>query len=242
MVAPLQEAQFTGPIYLGLAEFALTEHDPIAAAATATAGMERLSRTQDRFYAIELAAVAARAEADAAGLARAHRDEAAAAAAAGRARDPVAFLQEEAAVAEAAFGGRVASMSALAEAESRRAAGKRRSRCLARPRWRPLTGPGSPGRGPTRAFASRKPCSRRGLPAAIGRAAVAEAHAAAERLGATPLRDWVDGLARRARVPIRGDRSTATGRPPKRRGKWSVPHRDRGDSGGRPRRPRADPA
>ena len=47
LVDPLQEAQFTGPIYVGLAELALTEHDPVSAAAAATAGLDGLSRTQD---------------------------------------------------------------------------------------------------------------------------------------------------------------------------------------------------
>ena len=34
-------------------------------------------------------------------------------------------------------------------------------------------------------------------------AALADAHAAADRLGAAPLRGWIEGLARRARVQIR---------------------------------------
>ena len=40
-------------------------------------------------------------------------------------------------------------------------------------------------------------------------AALEEAHAAAERLGAAPLRDWVDGLARRARIRLEDSEATA---------------------------------
>ena len=203
LVDPLQEAQFTGPIYLGLAELALTEHDPISAAATATGGLERLSRTQDRFYALELAAVAVRAEADAAGLARAHRDEAAAAAAAERGRVPLAFLQEvsQAAPGTAAFGGRVASMTALATAETVRATGVPDPDA-----WRAAVAAADQAgiawpRAYTR-FRLAEALLEARAPRPDSVVAVAEAHAAAQRLGAAPLRDWVDGLARRARVPI----------------------------------------
>ena len=203
LVAPLQEAQFTGPVYLGLAELALTEHDPISAAATATAGLERLSRTQDRYYAIELAAVAARAEADAAGLARAHRDDAAAAAAAGRARDAVAFLQDASghAAGAASFGGRVPSMSAMAEAESGRAGGTPDPDA-----WRPAVEAADQARVAWPRAYTRFRLAESLLEARAPRRecalALAEAHAAADRLGAAPLRDWVDGLARRARIRL----------------------------------------
>ncbi len=203
LVAPLQEAQFTGPIYLGLTELALTELDPIAAAATATAGLARLSRTQDRFYGIELAAVAARAEADAAGLARAHRDGGAATAAAGRARDPVAFLRDasEQIMGAASFGGRVASMNALAEAENQRAGGTPDPDA-----WRAAVAAADRARAAWPRAYTRFRLAESLLEARAPRrdsvAAVAEAHAAAERLGAAPLRDWVDGLARRARVRL----------------------------------------
>jgi DNA-binding CsgD family transcriptional regulator len=203
LVEPLQEAQFTGPIYLGLTELALTEHDPISAAATATEGLSRLSRTQDRFYAIELAAVATRAHADAAGLARAHRDDAAAGAAAERARVPLAFLQglSRGAPGAAGFGGRVGSMTALATAEAQRAEG------LPHPdSWRAAVAAADEARiAWPRAYA-RFRLAEALLEARAPRAesvlALAEAHTAANRLGATPLRDWIGALARRARVPI----------------------------------------
>jgi DNA-binding NarL/FixJ family response regulator/tetratricopeptide (TPR) repeat protein len=210
LVDPLQEAQFTGPIYLGLAELALTDNDPISAAATATAGLERLSRTQDRFYAIELAAVAARAEADAAALARAHRDEAAAAAAAGRARDPLAFLDDAVrqVAGTASFGGRVASMSALAEAESLRAGGTPdpeawRAAVVAADRAR-IAWPRAYSR-----FRLAESLLEARAPRRDAVRALSDAHAAADRLGAAPLRDWVDGLARRARVPLERSEETA---------------------------------
>ncbi len=211
MVAPLQEAQFTGPIYLGLAELALTEGEPITAAATATEGLERLLRTQDRFYALELAAVTCRAQADVAGLARAHRDEAAAETAAARVQEPLAFFEGASrhGPEPATFGGRVASMSALAAAEVRRATGVPDPEAwraaiaaadLARIAWP---------RAYTR-FRLAESLLESRAPRRESVLAVEEAHAAAERLGAAPLRDWVDGLARRARVRIGEPQALAT--------------------------------
>jgi DNA-binding NarL/FixJ family response regulator len=203
LVAPMRDAQFTGPTYVGLVELALTVGNAATAAATATEGLDRLAHTGDHYYAIELAATAARAEADVAGVARARRDEASAAEAAERARNATAFLErvrDELPGAEA-FGGRLESMIALAAAERARAAGV-------------------PDPGAWRAAVAASDRARIAWPMAYTRfrvaesllearaprrdsvAALAAAHAAAERLGAAPLRGWIDGLARRARVRI----------------------------------------
>ena len=125
LVESMRDAQFTAPIHLGLVELALTDDDAVTAAAVAGEALDRLADTGDRFYALELAAAAARAEADAASLARALRDDAGAAGASERARSAAAMLermQGELAGADA-FGGRLDSMTAIALAESRRAAG-----------------------------------------------------------------------------------------------------------------------
>ena len=74
LVDPLLEAQFTGPIYVGLVELSLIDGQPEIAAADAATGVEQLGRTQDRYYVGALLAIAARAEADVAEAARARRD------------------------------------------------------------------------------------------------------------------------------------------------------------------------
>ena len=93
LVEPMRDAQFTGPTYVALTELALIHGDPVEAAKIAAEGLERIDSTGDRFYAIELAAMRVRAEADVAGWARARRDEAAAAAAVERAREGRAFFE-----------------------------------------------------------------------------------------------------------------------------------------------------
>ena len=60
LVEPLLEAQFTGQLYVGLVEFALTSGRPDDAAEAAAEGIRRLDRTGDRYYESELLAVAAR--------------------------------------------------------------------------------------------------------------------------------------------------------------------------------------
>ncbi len=64
LVEPLQEAQFTGPIFMGLVELAMTRGDVEQAATVAAEGVERLGRTEDRYYTADLLPIAARAEAD----------------------------------------------------------------------------------------------------------------------------------------------------------------------------------
>ena len=73
-VAPLHEAQFTGQVYVGLVELALTTGRADQAAAAAADGVDMISRTADRYYLLDVLTIAARAEADRAEVARAARD------------------------------------------------------------------------------------------------------------------------------------------------------------------------
>ena len=136
------------------------------------------------------------------GWARAIRDEATAAAAVERARGALAFFERVRAVqTDDAFGGRLASMTAIAEAESRRADG------AADPdAWRTAVAAAEQARGAWPLAYARYRLAESLLEARAPRrdaeAALADAHASADRLGAAPLREWVDGLARRARVQI----------------------------------------
>jgi DNA-binding CsgD family transcriptional regulator/tetratricopeptide (TPR) repeat protein len=203
LVEDMREAQFTGPIYLGLVELALTDRDPATAATTASEGLGRLSRTQDVYYAIELVATATRAEADVAGLARAHRDAAAAEAAVARIDAPIALLERarEQIPGVEAFGGRLASMIALAAAERARAAGTPDPDA-----WRAAVAASDRAgiawpRAYTR-FRLAESLLEARAPRRDAEATLAEGRAAAERLGAAPLLDWIDGLARRARVRL----------------------------------------
>ena len=201
LIQPIRDAQFTGPTHVGLVELALTDGDLAGAAETATGGLDRLAQTDSHSYALELAAMSARAHADLAGQARARRDGAAAAAALGGATNATAYLERVRDEQPAAdlFGGQVASMLALATAESRRAAG------AADPdAWLAAVGAADRAgvawpRAYTRFRLAESMLEAR-VPRRDAETALAEARAAAERLGAAPLRDWIDGLARRARV------------------------------------------
>jgi DNA-binding CsgD family transcriptional regulator/tetratricopeptide (TPR) repeat protein len=203
IIERMRDAQFSGPTFLGLVELALTDGDPTGAAATAAEGLDRLAHTGDDYYSLELAAVAARAEADVAGAARARRDEATAVDAGLRARaiaDSLAQRRDGASEPDV-FGGRVASMAAIAEAESRRAAGTADPAA-----WRAaVEATDRSGVAWPMAYARYRLAEsllETRAARADAEAALADAHAAAVRLGAAPLRDWIEGLARRARVRI----------------------------------------
>jgi DNA-binding CsgD family transcriptional regulator len=210
LVEPIRDAQFTGPIYLGLVEQALTDGDAASAAATAAEGLERLAHTDDHYYGIELAATAARAEADLANLARARRDEASAAAAEARARSASALLERvrDELPGPEIFGGRLESMSAVAEAESRRAAGSADPDA-----WRAAVEAADRARiawpmAYTRFRLAESMLEARS-PRRAAETALADAHEAARRIGAAPLRGWIEGLARRARMRIPWPDTTA---------------------------------
>jgi DNA-binding CsgD family transcriptional regulator/tetratricopeptide (TPR) repeat protein len=204
-VDPLVEAQFKGPIYVGLVELAIIKGDPEAASAEARAGIEQMDRTLDRYYVGGLLAIGARVEADAAELARARRDPAradrAAETAAQYAQKAAAFASE--APGQDVYGGRLGANAAIAEAEARRAAG---------------TGDTTAWQAATDAVAATSDVwlkayalyrlAEASLGTTAGRRAaepvLREAHAEATRLGAIPLAGWIEALARRARVPLAG--------------------------------------
>jgi DNA-binding CsgD family transcriptional regulator/tetratricopeptide (TPR) repeat protein len=203
LIQPIRDAQFTGPTHVGLVERALTDGDPAGAAETASDGLARLAQTDDHFYALELAAMSARAHADLAGQARARRDEAAATAALAGARDATAYLERvrDEQPATDLFGGRAASMLALATAESRRAAGSADPDA-----WLAAVEATNHSRVAWLSAYARFRLAESMLEARAPRrdaeSALYDARAAAARLGAPGLRDWIDGLARRARVRI----------------------------------------
>ena len=203
LIQPIRDAQFTGPTHVGLVERALTDGDPAGAAETASDGLARLAQTDDHFYALELAAMSARAHADLAQQQRARRDDAAADSAMGGARQATAFLERvhDEQPGTDLFGGRAASMLALATAESRRAAGSAdpaawRAAVEATDRSR-VAWPSAYAR-----FRLAEALLEARAPRRDAESALSGARAAADRLGAAALRDWIDGLARRARVRI----------------------------------------
>jgi DNA-binding CsgD family transcriptional regulator/tetratricopeptide (TPR) repeat protein len=203
LIQPIRDAQFTGPIHVGLVERALTDGDAAGAAATASDGLARLAQTDDHFYALDLAAMSARAHADLAGQARARRDEGAATSALGGARHAMAYLERvrDERPGTDLFGGRAASTLALAMAECQRAAGSADPDA-----WLAAVGATDRSRVAwSRAYARFRLAEamlEARAPRRDSESALSDARAAADRLGARALRDWVDGLARRARVRI----------------------------------------
>jgi DNA-binding CsgD family transcriptional regulator/tetratricopeptide (TPR) repeat protein len=203
LIEPLQEAQFTGQLYVGLVEFALTDGRPDDAVEAAADGLRRIDRTGDRYYQSELMAMATRAEADRAEVARASRD-------ATRANDAItgAAAQRDKLrswLAESSdrpsFGGQLAADTAMSAAEVRRAEG------VADPEvWQEAVLAAEQA-----GYAWRIAYARYRLAEALllARAARREAATAlgiawrsADALGARPLIDWIESLARRSRVEI----------------------------------------
>jgi DNA-binding CsgD family transcriptional regulator/tetratricopeptide (TPR) repeat protein len=203
LVEPLLEAQFTGPIYVGLVELAIVERDAESATARAAAGVRQLRRTEDVYYIGALLAIAARAEADLAELARDRHDTDRAERASMAARE---YADQATALAHAApnpkvHGGRLGAFAALAVAEAGRAAGSTDA---------------APWQAAERALKATSDTWHRayvqfrmaevllGTPA--GRRAaepvLREAHAVVTGLGAEPLRGWIEALARRARITV----------------------------------------
>ena len=205
LVESMRDAQFTGPIYVGLVELALTDEDARTASTLAADALDRVGPTGDQFYVFEVAAMAARAEADVANLARALRDDAGAALAESRARSATAILERmQRALPQAgagAFGGRLVSMATMARAEGQRAGGSPEPAA-----WRAAVEAADRAGSAWPMAYARFRLAESMLEARASRrdaeAALADAHAAADRLGAAPLRGWIEGLARRARVLI----------------------------------------
>jgi DNA-binding CsgD family transcriptional regulator/tetratricopeptide (TPR) repeat protein len=202
-LAPLHEAQFTGQVYVGLVELGLTTGRVDQAAAWAAEGIDKIGRTGDRYYLMDVVTIAARAEADRAEIACAARDSAtagSAAAAARRYRDMLESWLTEA-PGQSMYGGQLVAAVSLSASEVRRAEGAADTDA-----WR-------------RAVAD---VDRLGMawPMAYARYRLAEALLMARtprreiadvlgdsltkatELGAAPLIGWIEALARRSRVAI----------------------------------------
>jgi DNA-binding CsgD family transcriptional regulator len=205
-----------------VAELALWEGRPDAAASAIEAGLAGSDAGRSPAHRLRLAAVGLRALADCAHSAALRRDATAVAAAGRRARE-LLVTARAAEPPAAAVTRDAAAWRALAEAENGRGGDRpdpERWRAAAvawdaleRPypaaycRWRlveaVLTGPGGPGRGAAGAADS---------PAEPVRAARA-AHAAACALGAAPLRREVELLAQRCRLDLIGAPPAGPARP-----------------------------
>ena len=202
LVDPLLEAQFKGPIYVGVVELAIMSGWLEDAVEDAAAGLERIRRTDDHYYIGPLLAVAARAEADVAETARARRDparaERAAVAAAKYAGD-VADLDLGASSGDL-FGGRLAGYAAFAAAEAKRAAGTSDPAAWAEAERALATGDVW-----LTAYARyRRAESLLGTPAGRREAEgfLQDAHARATALSAAPLAGWIEAVGRRARIDL----------------------------------------
>jgi DNA-binding CsgD family transcriptional regulator len=225
LVDPLQEAQFTGPIYTGIVELALCTGRIDDAVDAARDGIGRLNRTRDRYYQTELVSLAARAEADRAEHARASRDAGSAAEAATNAAAYAAELEGWVAEREdpAAFGGALAADSAIATAEARRAAGEPDPGA-----WRAAVEATDRAGNPWRRAYARYRLGEALLGARAPRReaakVLAEASATSVSLGAAPLSDWIEALARRSRIDIPARSEEAETTP--ENGPADAPHAD----------------
>jgi DNA-binding CsgD family transcriptional regulator len=184
LVEPLHEAQFTAPVFIGLVELALVRERPEEASALAAEGIERLHRTEDRYY-----------------LAYAERSAKRAAAYAER----LAALLKTAESPET-FGGRLTTYAAVGAAEATR------SRGVPDPgAWQAAVKVSRAGGAWLTAY-SRYRLGEALLGAHAPRreaeSVMSEAFEEASRLKAAPLVGWIEALARRARVPIQAAPAT----------------------------------
>ncbi len=208
-VARLREAQFSGPIYVGSVELALSIADPDAAVQVAAEGFDLVGRTGDHYYTTELLAIASRAEADRAELARARRDD-------GVARDAIeaatayrdTLLRRAATSSDVGiYGGRLAADAAMSVAEVHRAAGTASVRA-----WADTVAAADRSGAAWRRAYARYRLAEASLAARVPRreaaTALTEAYAMAVELSAAPLMGWIETLARRSRIevsPLAGD-------------------------------------
>ncbi len=198
-----RDAQFTSPLFVGLVELALLEGRLDDAWSAATDGMARLAETEDATFRSRLHAVAARAAADRALVAAAaHRDaerDAAIADArriadeAGRA---VATLEPASPAAAEAIG-----YVALVQAEVGRAEGADGGDAWTRAadHW---AGINRPWYAAYARFRAGEALLAAGAARGDAAARLGDARATAVSLGAAPLRDAIDGVARRARLTL----------------------------------------
>ena len=212
-----RDAQFTGPIFEGLALLALAENRLDDAWAAASLGMERLADTEDAGIRSSLGATAAQIAAERALAAAATRREP-------ERRAAVDDAERLAAEADGITAGLdpaspaaadPAAYAATARAEAARAAGaddRAVSLAAAAARWGALRRPWF-----AAYFPYREGEALAGDSATRGEAAarLAEALEIARGLGAAPLVDAVEGVARRARLTLSGsvEEPVAEGQP-----------------------------
>jgi DNA-binding NarL/FixJ family response regulator len=203
LIDPLREAQFTGPMFVGLVEQALTSGRPDEAAVHAADGVRRLDRTADHYYHSELLAMGARAEADRADVARAVRDPAvaeSAVVAAAAYRDTLSGWLAEATSPDI-FGGQLGADAAIAAAEARRTEGSADPDA-----WQEAVAAADRTDSAWRKAYARYRLAEALLLARAPRretaAALGDAWTRADALSAAPLRGWIESLARRSRVEI----------------------------------------
>ncbi len=197
-----RDAQFTAPIFVGLVELELAEGRLDDAWAAATEGLARLAETDDVALLAVLHAVAARVAADRAlAAAAAHREAErdAAVADARRVTDEtvaIAGTLDPAGPAAAEPLGHLAT----ARAEAIRAAGEPGAEAwaAAADHWSGLHRPWETAYGRYRQGEALLAEGDRSKAAAV----LAEARAITESLAAVPLRDAIDGLARRGRLSL----------------------------------------
>ena len=207
LIAPLTEAQFTGQMYVGRVELALTTGLVDEAARFAAEGVARIDRTGDRYYMSELLAIATRAEADRAEMARATRDPGVAHEALAGAQGYRDTLRDWTEVPEGSeqFGGRLAADAAISAAEVERAAGDPSVEV-----WQIAVERADRTETAWRMVYSRYRLAEALLQARSTRRGAAEvlgdAWTRADALRAVPLRDAIESLARRSRVelPVEG--------------------------------------
>lgn len=203
LIESLHEAQFSGPMYVGLVELALTMGRPDTAATWAAKGVERIGRTGDRYYLTELLAIGTRAEADRAEVARAARDPATGLESVASAIAYRDTLREWAAAPHGpeTFGGRLAADASMSVAEVRRAEGSADPEAWTEAvlraeqtgsAWRMAYTRYRFAEAMLTAHAPRRPAAQ----------ALAAAMSIAVELSAAPLIGWIESLARRSRVVI----------------------------------------
>jgi ATP/maltotriose-dependent transcriptional regulator MalT len=209
LIEPLQEAQFTGPIFVGLVEVALMQSALDEASSLAAEGVERLRRTEDHYYVAEVLAMAARAEAERAETARARRDQAVAERAATAAARYSETLRELAGATGDGdtYGGWIAAAAAVGAAEARRASsgadpaawGTAVAASQTASPWLLAYARFRLGEALLAGHGSRRDAET----------ALSTAFACAGQLSATPLVGWIEAVARRARISLEASAAPA---------------------------------
>ena len=194
-------AQFIGPIHAAAAERELWRHRPLEALALAERGIEWMAPSEDGIQTLRLCRVAVWAAADLGEAARATRDAAGIKDAGIRLARVAARLDElEARFAGASGGRELAANRLTAAAEATRVVG--RSDPAA---WRAVAEAWEGFERPYFAAYARWREAEAALAAgdrAVATDALRLADGGAERLGARPLRDAIEALARRARISL----------------------------------------